>query len=64
MKVCTDSQDSLFLQQNVIRQCHEEVSCNIPKDTCENIKPGDKCIVHYHKEVMGYLVLKSLAKVE
>ena len=23
MKVCTDSRDSLFLQRNVIRQCHE-----------------------------------------
>jgi hypothetical protein len=43
---------------------HEEVSCNIPKDTYENIKPGDKCIVHYHKGIMGYLVLKSLTKVE
>lgn len=43
---------------------HEEVSCNIPKDTYENIKPGDKCIVHYHKGIMGYLVIKSLTKVE
>lgn len=43
---------------------NEKVSCNIPEDTYENIKPGDKCIVHYYKGIMGYLVIRSLTKVE